>query len=661
MIATLLVALALSGQTSACDTQAPATYEVKAETPGMLIGWFQPVSKAPDGSTVPVHGFTIDWNGNPLEITIGSTPAENVAAPVGSPCADGRQEYRTPIFFGAGTHRLKVDSYNVVNGVRQYGGTPVPITVTATTTQTAQTITVNAGGDFQAALQQANPGDTVVLQAGATFRGSFVLPSKPDGAPIVVKSSGDLPHRRVMPSDVGAMPTIVSGSADAAISGTGAQNWTLDGLRFEANASGLNAVLSFQDAQHITLDRLLFVAPPDVGQRRFVTFNGQHMTLARSHCAGVWSFTGQDSQCVAMWDGAGPYTITDNLLEAASENVLVGGADSQSAERMPSDITIAGNLFTKDLAWKGKPRGVKNILELKAARNVVIRDNTFERNWSDAQKGTAIVFTVRNQDGTAPWSEVRNVLFERNIVRDTEGVFNILGYDDIQPSGRVTDVTIRDVLAIGTGVFLEAGGEVGNVTIDHVTADNGYTFLKLYKGGIRPNGPWRPAEYAIESLTVANTLAYHNEYGVWGEDASGLGLPALQSLTKGYVWRQVALAGGPSVPYPPETLRPTVVEHKAQFNPDYSLTSSSSYRTVATDGGNLGSSQTWTPPFIPPTCDLRLTVEAWPTKNQKTAARFTILGASLDDVLMAFRFVGNRSVSATASKKDGTCSVTVTR
>src|SRR5205085_10690078 len=39
------------------------------------------------------------------------------------------------------------------------------------------TINVPAGGDLQAALNQARPGDQLVLQAGATFIGNYVLPA----------------------------------------------------------------------------------------------------------------------------------------------------------------------------------------------------------------------------------------------------------------------------------------------------------------------------------------------------------------------------------------------------------------------------------------------------------------------------------------------------
>src|SRR5262245_39072488 len=43
---------------------------------------------------------------------------------------------------------------------------------------TGRVIEVKAGGDFQAALNEARPGDVITLQAGATFTGNFTLPNK---------------------------------------------------------------------------------------------------------------------------------------------------------------------------------------------------------------------------------------------------------------------------------------------------------------------------------------------------------------------------------------------------------------------------------------------------------------------------------------------------
>ncbi len=83
-------------------------------------------------------------------------------------------------------------------------------------TAQAATITVPAGGDFQAALNSANGGDTIVLQAGATYptASGFTLPNKGSGTQMItIQSSalGSLPAAgyRVHPSDAGQMPKLV--------------------------------------------------------------------------------------------------------------------------------------------------------------------------------------------------------------------------------------------------------------------------------------------------------------------------------------------------------------------------------------------------------------------------------------------------------------------
>ena len=46
------------------------------------------------------------------------------------------------------------------------------------TTGLAATVNVPAGGDLQAALNAAKPGDVITLQPGATYTGKFVMPHK---------------------------------------------------------------------------------------------------------------------------------------------------------------------------------------------------------------------------------------------------------------------------------------------------------------------------------------------------------------------------------------------------------------------------------------------------------------------------------------------------
>jgi hypothetical protein len=453
---------------------------------------------------------------------------------------------------------------------------------------TAQTIHhVNAGGDLQAALNAAQPGDIVSIEAGARFVGTFRLPSKAFGPVITVRSSAALPDRRVTPADAPLMPTLSSGGVESALSAIGTSNWRIEGLNFESTTTGEGNVVALQDATNIVLDRILLVAGP-AGQKRGVMGNGQHITLTRSHIANIWR-SGQDSQAFCAWDGAGPYAVTDNYLEAASENIMFGGANSQSADRVPADILVEGNHLSKRLEWKGEYKNVKNLFELKSAKRVVVRNNLMERNWPDGQNGYGILFTVRNDEGDSPWSVIEDVLFENNIVRDTTHGINVLGYDSYQPSGRTTRVTVRNNLIITSGTFLQLGSEIGELVIDHNTVVNGGTFAFLYYGDVwlSGTGARRKAQFAVESLQLTNTVGYHNSYGVIG-DGVGIGIIALDTYALAYRWTHNVLAGGGGYTYPDTTWRPSIEEHKSQFNADYTLIDASWYRGAATEGLDLG-------------------------------------------------------------------------
>jgi hypothetical protein len=104
----------------------------------------------------------------------------------------------------------------------------------------AATINVPAGADLQAALDRAQPGDEVVLEAGATFVGNFVLPVKAGAAFITVRSSraGELaPGRRVTPADAPLMARVATPDAGPALLAPPlSHHWRLVGL--EVTQSG---------------------------------------------------------------------------------------------------------------------------------------------------------------------------------------------------------------------------------------------------------------------------------------------------------------------------------------------------------------------------------------------------------------------------------------
>jgi predicted Rdx family selenoprotein len=450
----------------------------------------------------------------------------------------------------------------------------------------AATTTVPPGADLQTALNAARPGDVLVLQAGARYVGSFKLPPN-EGLPITIRSSAALPERRIGPQDIALLPILAAPEATAVIDGVGASNWRLDGIAFEPVMDGSGEVILLQDSTKIYMDRLLIVGGVN-GQKRGIRGNGQDITLTRSYIANI-ARSSQDSQAFCAWDGAGPYTLTNNYLEAASENVMFGGADSRSADRVPSDILVEGNHFSKRLEWRGAGLVVKNLFELKSARRITIRGNLFERNWTDAQTGFGILLKVVNQGGTAPWSVLEDVVFEQNIVRDTENGFNILGSDYAKPAGHATRITIRNNLLLTPGVAFQLGGEIGDLAIDHNTIEQGYTLMSLYKGTVWSAGAAaaRPGVYAVEHLTYTNNLARHNAYGVKGQ-GTAVGTPSLTAHTVGFAWTNNVLAGGAGMPYPSITWFPSVAAYVQWFDSNYHLVAGSPYLSAATDGEDVG-------------------------------------------------------------------------
>ncbi len=338
---------------------------------------------------------------------------------------------------------------------------------------TGRTIHVPAGESVQSAIDAAQPGDRITLEAGAAYEGPIRLSKKAGDGWIVIASNqlAALPAgRRVHPSDARHMAKLSAASKSVFIAEAGAHHYRLAGLEiapaagtfvynlieFGADDSNLTDV-----PHHIVIDRSYLHGDPKRGARRGVAMNGREIAVINSYLAD-FKEVGADSQAISGWNGPGPFRIENNYLEAAGENVMFGGADPAVNGLVPSDIEVTRNHFSKPLSWKaddplyaGTAWSVKNLFELKNARRVLVEGNLFEHNWPHAQNGFAILFTPRNQDGRAPWSVVEDVVFRRNVVRRVAAGFNILGRDDIHESGQTRRIAIHDNL------LTEVGGKWG--------------------------------------------------------------------------------------------------------------------------------------------------------------------------------------------------------
>ena len=281
-----------------------------------------------------------------------------------------------------------------------------------------------------------------------------------------------------------------------------------------------------------------------LGARRGIAVNSAGVTVTNSRFRDI--FHAQDAQCIAGWDGTRDLLVEDCYGEASGENVIFGGSDCQDESRIPQNITIRRCYFTKLLWWKSKPNGatIKNLLELKNCKNVLVEDCDFSNSWTDGQTGFGLVLTVRNQDGANPYATVEDVIIRRSVFRDIEQGIQILGIDDTHPSQsmkRVSLESVRVVFSGGNGVQLGNGVEGLSFDKCNFWSSNASKWLAF-------NCPDRP----ITGLVVSNSDANEGEYGILGDDSSP-GTPTIQKYAPDARFTNVSLWRGNSgntYPYP---------------------------------------------------------------------------------------------------------------
>jgi hypothetical protein len=508
----------------------------------------------------------------------------------------------------------------------------------------AATTRVRAGDDLQAALNAAQPGDTLLLDSGAIFTGNFVLPVKPGSQTITVMTDDSrLPGAgvRVSPSAASMLAKVQSGNTMPALhTAPGAHHWRLVLLEFPANRDGYGEIIQLGDGSsaqnalsqvpyEIELDRVYVHGHSVMGQKRGIALNAGAVTIRNSWIADIKG-VGMDTQAIGGWNGPGPFVVENNYLEAAGENFMLGGADPSIPNLVSENVVIRNNHFSRPLAWrapivptptgigavtgtggslsagthtyrvvartavaagvvarstaseelavqspasgrivlswatvanatsyyvyKRSPSGVqqywtvsgptftdsgaagtsgsapastgdvwtvKNLLELKNARNVVIEQNLFENHWASAQAGYSIVFTPRNQEGGCPWCVVEDVTFRQNVVRNVAAGINILGYDNIAASQQTKRIRITQNLFQkitqtlgGSGWFLLLGNGPRDITIDHNTIDADGSCVSYVYGGA--DGGILP----VSGFRFTNNAAHHNDYGIAGAEVS---------------------------------------------------------------------------------------------------------------------------------------------
>jgi hypothetical protein len=429
-------------------------------------------------------------------------------------------------------------------------------------------IRVAAGGNLQAAINNAQSGDEILLAPGAVFTGNFVLPNKgPAQSWIVIRT--DLPD-----SVIGAPGTRMTPSRAAtanlakiltpttnleAISTTdGCHNYRLVGLEIgpAPSCAFLNVLVKFGGAgsegqttlaqvpHHLTIDRCWLHGTSTMDMKRNVTLNCAWGAVVDSWVQDAHSNNG-DSQAILGYNGPGPHLIQNCYCESGHEVIFWGGADPAIQAMCPADVTLRGCHVTRPAAWKGVWQE-KNLLETKNIVRYLIEGNWVENCWADAQVGYPVVMKSENQDGTAPYTQTADVTMRYNHFRNVGNFANFAGNPGPNPAIIAARFTIYHNLVdnVNVGIYTAQGIPlqllaVNDVAFIHNTVLNNTNSNQAISFDGAPSN----------RFTFHSNVMYAGTYGVHGSGTSSGG-GTLTAFAPGCFFENNVIVGGagPGVP-----------------------------------------------------------------------------------------------------------------
>ena len=480
---------------------------------------------------------------------------------------------------------------------------------------TGSTITVPAGGDFQTALNAAQPGSIIVLAAGATYSGNFTLPNKSGTGWIYIQSSalGSLPSpgTRVTPARASLMPKIVSSNMNPAIqTASAAHHYRFVGIEiattWATTSSTAYAVVNLDGApapSNLTFDRCYIHGTSTGNLRNGLIINSASTAILDSWISDVHEMS-NESHGILGNSGPGPFKIANNEVQASGVNIMFSQDSSNGT--VPSDIEIRGNHLFKLTTWyypNNSSAGiatwsVKNLFELKNAARVLVDGNVLENAWNDyfqSNSGAGITLTPRAGNCGCSWHVVKDVAITHNIIKNTTSGFTNMGTDNSGTTEPLQRVLLKDNLFVNIGAYPDvawgmqgmfhytstpSGSGFSDVTIDHntvlVSHVNAFYNMYIFGGG----------GASFQNFVFTNNIAAS------GGGLNGNTLNTLNSYYPGYIFTKNAMVGGTDNPYPGGDFFPSSYDPGVGFvsyaRGDYHLSAPSPYKNAGTDGKDLG-------------------------------------------------------------------------
>lgn len=481
--------------------------------------------------------------------------------------------------------------------------------VLLTTTYVAPTGTqrpVAIGGDFQAALNAAQPGDEILLAPGGVYTGNFSIPAKSGSGVIHVRTN--VPYASLPPEGTRMTPTLAASLNLAKIqssngntvmqTATGASNYRFIGVEVTVGSPlDLNSLIRAGDVYQTTLtsvstnlvfDRMYLHGTTTNNLLRAFILSSTNTAVIDSWIDDVHHI-GADAQAIVGWNGPGPYKIVNNHLAGSGENIMFGGADPTVSLLVPSDIEIRGNYFNKPAVWKTGANVwlVKNLFELKFAQRVLIEGNVFSGSWQSGQAGYAM--NLKSSSGACPWCETKDVTIRYNYFTNAGAGIGVAGAPDpFKPDSTARRIVIQDNIVdninvgiyIGASAFMQVLDAASDIIIDH----NTFVSSSPLTTSVTMATP------VVTGLTFTNNILSNSTFGFKG---SGLaeGTATLNGAAPGAVFLKNVLIGATAGVYPAGNFFPANVAavgftNVAGFN--YLLTGASAFKNAGTDGRDIG-------------------------------------------------------------------------
>jgi hypothetical protein len=431
---------------------------------------------------------------------------------------------------------------------------------------TGQIRRVRRGGNLQSAIDAAGYGDVILLEAGATFTGPIQLRRKAGSGWITIRTDATptAAGQRVTLADTLRFARIeapATGNAHALNTEAGAAGYWIVNVDIarSPNAARLTTLIALGDGgtaqnsqasvpSRLVFDRVIVRGRPGLILRRCIALNSASTAVLNSVVMDCHE-KGADSQAIGGWNGPGPFLIRNNLLEGAGENVMFGGSDPFISGLIPSDIVIERNHFRKPEAWfRSSEWTVKNLLELKVGKRVLVRGNLFENNWADGQSGVALVFKSVNQSGGAPWSETSDLTIVDNILRRSAGGITLAARPEVHPAVPMSKILIarNSIYGLGRESGFNSGterallvmGGVAHVRIEDNTISAPASVIAVVRDGNPP---------LVPSFVFRRNLARFGQFGIHG---GGSGLASFNASYTSVDFAENCIFGAPALSQP---------------------------------------------------------------------------------------------------------------